>query len=213
MSALQITRHATLVALFMVAPAQADPVRDWNLIAAHIVSQSGQGPAQAARNMAMVNAAMFEAVNFVAARYPSRVLVVPAQPLQMSRAVVAAAAAHQVLATLYPGERPRLDDLLQATPVEMPDRHNRASAIIQGRAIADNVNALRASIAPEFGAVRTAAGEDPLALIAAVSEFAAARSLDLLESARLHALFSEAISRAYAGAPTSLAVSSPARAR
>jgi hypothetical protein len=200
-SALQILRRATLLVLFVATPAQADTVHEWNLIAARVVTRSGQGPAQAAHAMAMVHIAMFEALNFIEARYVSRRLVVPPQPLRMSGAAVAAAAAHQTLVELYPGEKLLLDDLLRATLAKIPENQNKESAVIQGRYLAMNVYVQHVAIAPEPGAMRAVAGESPLALNAAVSELVAARGLGLLESARLHALLSEAISLTYAGAP------------
>ena len=185
---------------YRIAP-QADTVHEWSLIATRIVTESGQGPAQAARAMTMVHVAMFEALNFIEARYVSQRLVVPPQPLRMSGAAVAAAAAHQTLVKLYPGEKLLLDDLLRATLAKIPQNHNKESAVIQGRYLAVNVYVQPVAMTPERGAMRAVAGESPLALYAAVSELAAARGLDLLESARLHALISEAISRTYAGAP------------
>src|SRR5258705_8862741 len=139
MNASQIFRRTALVALFVAAPARADTVHEWSLIATRTVTQSGQGPAQAARAMTMVHVAMFEALNFIEARYVSRRLVVPPQPLRMAGAAVAAAAAHQTLVALYPDEKRLLDDLLRATLEKIPQNQNRESAVIQGRYLAINV--------------------------------------------------------------------------
>jgi len=200
MSALQIFRSTILGALFVAMPAQADTVHERSLIATRTVTQSGQGPAQAARAMTMVHVAMFEALNFIEARYVSRRLVVPPQPLRMSGAAVAAAAAHQMLVNLYPGEKPQLDGLLRATLAKIPENQNKESAVTQGRYLAMNVYVQPVATPPERAAMRALASESPLVLNAAASEFVAARGLDLLESARLHLLLSEAISLTYASA-------------
>jgi len=182
-------------------PAQADTVHEWTLIATRVVTRSGQGPAQAAHAMTMVHVAMFEALNFIEARYVSRRLVVPPQPLRMPGAAVAAAAAHQTLVALYPDEKRLLDDLLRATLEEIPPNQNKESAVIQGRYLAMNVYVQPVTMTPDIGVLRAVAGESPLALNAAASELVAARGLELLESARLNALLSEAISETYARAP------------
>src|SRR5690349_3541190 len=54
-----------LTAAFAPAPAHADAVMDWNGVALDSVVAAKQTPPMTARSMAMVHAAMFDAVNAV----------------------------------------------------------------------------------------------------------------------------------------------------
>jgi hypothetical protein len=185
------------VLLSVSASAHANAVDEWTLIGKRVVAQSEQDAAAMAHAMSMVHVVMFEVLNFIEARYVSRFVVAPPQPLRMSRPAAAASAAHQMLVLIYPSREQVLDGLLEAALARLPDGIEKSSAVIEGRSLAHNVYALRASVAP-LPARRTGVGESPLAWSGIVSDLAAARGLDILDAARVHALVSTAISQSFA---------------
>jgi hypothetical protein len=116
-----VRRLLLLVAMLMTAavaaqPAAADtrtrgldPVRTWNELAIETVRLTQASDADSARTYAMVNAAIYDAVNGIAARRASGrpvrgfALRPPAgAPRSADQTAAAVAAAHAVLARLYP---------------------------------------------------------------------------------------------------------------
>jgi len=108
-------------------------VAEWNATAVSTVMRSEREPLRTARAMATVHIAMFEAMNFIAGRYASRVLVRPAAPLGMSGSAVAAATAHYVLVEMYPGRKAALDQALERSFAAIPDDREKSNARIWGR--------------------------------------------------------------------------------
>src|SRR5262245_23894035 len=95
-------RSLCLLALVGVASvARADVVLDWNSILLDTIRATGTNPPRASRAMAMVHAAVFDAVNGIEGGYAP--YLVTAEPSPNASPVAAAAvAAHDVLAALYP---------------------------------------------------------------------------------------------------------------
>ncbi len=90
-------------------------VTDWSLTAYHVIQAADgyQDPMAASRSLAMMHAAMHDAVNAVSARYQAYALGTrPARADQADAAVAAVVAAHDVLAGLYP--QPAAQSLLKA---------------------------------------------------------------------------------------------------
>jgi hypothetical protein len=83
------------------AVARGDVVTDWNLQALNAVKGSNTPPPMAARNLAMVHAAVFDAVNAVDPKYQSYRATVAPQPGASAEAA-AVEAAFRVLGSLYP---------------------------------------------------------------------------------------------------------------
>jgi hypothetical protein len=157
-------------------------VAEWSAIATRIAASEERAAAPA---VTLVHVAMFEVLNFIEPRYASQYFVHPAAPLNLSQPAAVAAAAHFMLVELYPHRKGELDELLRRT-------ENR-SAEVQGRALAMNLYALRSGVLDEETPVPASA----LSWNAIVAELAAARRLSLLETARLHALVSTTVIRAY----------------
>ena len=136
-----------LLALLLSSPlASADAVADWNTIALTAVTASGHYRGlEASRVMAMVNTAMSEAINFNEAKGPSRLVVTPSRALGSSSEATAAAAAHYVLAQLYPEQKASLDAALQRSLALVPDHGKRESGRIMGRALGMNLYAILSS--------------------------------------------------------------------
>ena len=95
-----------LALLLGVQTAAADVVTDWNVIAADITVASGQGPPPANRTLAMVQTAVYEAVNAITKRYPPDRVTPTAAPDASVAAAVAAAPTQWDLQEHQRGRRP-----------------------------------------------------------------------------------------------------------
>jgi hypothetical protein len=200
--------------LLSLASARADVVADWTKIALHTVISSEQRPAYAAREMATVHVAMFETMNFIEGIYVPRFVVKQPQPLSISSDAAAAAAAHYVLVQLHPEQKGALDAALHHSVAAIPDAQEKSSALITGDvlgAIVHTVWAPRPSSAgtdTSGGTSKTSrlrastrgSGANAVAWYWIVAQFAEAQRLRPIESARLYALVSMALSDLYDGA-------------
>src|SRR5262245_28500104 len=88
--------------------ASADVVLDWNVIALKTTASARFNPPLEARNLAIVHAAVFDAVNAITAEAPPYGVRIPA-PHKASAEAAAIAAAYAVLAQLYPEQQSILD--------------------------------------------------------------------------------------------------------
>jgi hypothetical protein len=116
------------------APAPADVVTDWNTIWLDCVRANGGPPCPIARAGAMVQGAVFDAVNSIEGGYEP-LLVNFHAPAGSPPEAAAAAAAHQVLVQLYPGRRAILDQLLAASLAAVPPGRHKQAAINLGRRV------------------------------------------------------------------------------
>jgi hypothetical protein len=199
-----------LMAAFLVllSPARADVVADWSKIALHTVVSSEQRPVHAAIEMAMVHVAMFETMNFIEGGYVPRFLVKPYRPVLVSSEAAAAAAAHYVLAQLHPQHKPALDAALLHSAAAIHDVQKKSGAMITGRALGGNIYAIWASDLSSAGAgassktsqaSKRGSGASSVAWYWIVGQFIEAQRLSAIESARLYALVSMALSEVYGG--------------
>ena len=117
---------ATLAA---AAPlARADTVTDWNDTASTtIVAVAGQPPPVAVLSFAMVQGAVYDAVNAIDGGHRAY-LVEPAARRTDSEGAAAATAAYRVLLALFPAQQPALDSRYQASLAAMPDAPAGAKA-------------------------------------------------------------------------------------
>jgi hypothetical protein len=131
----------TLYALSPPAAAQdLDPVAQWNLVA--LEAARGQSPLAQTRTLAIVHAAMFDAANGVDRRF-GPFLVDQRTPELASGSAALAAAAHTVLATLFPDRRPTLDAALVASLSAPTAAAEREQGLAFGRRIGEAVLAQR----------------------------------------------------------------------
>jgi hypothetical protein len=181
--------------------AHADVVADWNAIALNAVESSGAAPTTALRALAGVHVAMFEAVNFIERRYVPRLVVRPLTAIEASSEAAAAAAAHVVLARLYPAQAEVLDAALERSLAEIPDGEKKASGTTTGRAIGGNVYAVWAwERAGWPGGLLAETVSETLLWSATAGKLIEGRSLATIEAARGHALVSMAVSEVYSAA-------------
>lgn len=103
------TAPALLAALAASASASADVVTYWHNVAIDAIRANGGGPGPVSRELAMVSAAIFDAVNGVEQRYEMIIPGTPAATAGTNRRAAAASAAYETLRALYPGQSAMLE--------------------------------------------------------------------------------------------------------
>jgi hypothetical protein len=127
-----------LVALVSPPVARADAVTDWNGIASTtIVTNAGQPPPVSVLHFAMVQGAVYDAVNAIDRGHRPYLVQPNANPAD-SKEAAAATAAFRVLATLFPTQLPTLQPLYDAYIAGLPDNPpgSKAAGIAIGEATA-----------------------------------------------------------------------------
>ena len=144
-SAAAVSAVALAAVVTCVAPARADTVTDWNASASTaIVVTAGQPPPVAALSFAMVQGAVYDAVNAIDRGHRSYLPQPPAAPTD-SQDAAAATAAHDVLVSLFPLQQGTLDGLYQTSLAAIPDTPlgGKAGGIAAGEAAAQAMIAAR----------------------------------------------------------------------
>jgi hypothetical protein len=141
-------RRATLLAsgfaaVLIATQARADVVTEWNATAETIATEKQIIPAFNARQMAILQVAVFEAVNAIERRYAPYKLNLTAER-SVSKEAAAAAAAHGVLLVFHPERQAALDSALTASLAAIPDGEPKAKGVDLGRQAAAEIIALRA---------------------------------------------------------------------
>ena len=130
--------------LFGAAVAKADAVLDWNLIAVNTAITNGQSPYAQARNAAIVQLAVFEAVNTITGDYRPYLGSIVA-PHGASPDAAAIQAAYRVLSTYFPASASTLDTARANSLASIPDGQAKNDGIATGDAAALAMIALRAN--------------------------------------------------------------------
>jgi hypothetical protein len=128
--------------------AGADTVTDWNETFLAAAAAANLGGPESARAGAIVQAAVYDAVNGVAHRYPPY-RVARAAPRSTSAEAAAAGAAYTVLVALIPSQRPLFDQRLSATLAGLVTAAGTvtrpvAQGLVWGRTVAKAMLAWRA---------------------------------------------------------------------
>ena len=126
------------------AIAKADPVLDWNVIAVDTAVANGQNPFAQARTAAIVQVAVFEAVNAVTGDYRSYVGNIDA-PRGASADAAAIQAAYRVLVTFFSNSKSTLDAALAKSLASIPDGKAKTDGIATGEVAAATLIALRSN--------------------------------------------------------------------
>jgi hypothetical protein len=125
-----------------------DMVLRWNAIMLTAIRTSGQGSQPdarfATRTSAIVQAAVYDAVNSIDQSYTPYLALIPA-PAGASEDAAAAQAAHDALVGLYPAQATVLDLNLKASLQEIPDGDAKNTGIMVGQTAAQNILAARAN--------------------------------------------------------------------
>ncbi len=124
-----------------------NPVLQWNRILLAIVRTPGAQPAtiHTTRNFALMHAAIYDAVNAIARTHEPYLIRLTGVPRHASKQAASAAAAHEVLAALYPVFHAALDDELQQSLTQIPAGKDKDEGILIGRTVADRILALRSN--------------------------------------------------------------------
>jgi hypothetical protein len=130
--------------LFGPTAAKADAVLDWNLIAVNTAIANGQSPFAQARYAAIVQVAVFEAVNAITGDYQPYLGSIVA-PHGASADAAAIEAAYQVLSTYFPGSAVALGAARTNSLASVPDGQAKSDGIATGDAAALAMIALRAN--------------------------------------------------------------------
>ena len=123
---------AFVVVTLVAATAWADEITDWNQTMLRAALIGATSPPVTTRVAAIVQAAVFDAVNGIARRY-TPVHVEPAGPAGASREAAAVQAAYATLVQLYPAQKSTFDARLAVSLAVLAARENSA-AIASGRA-------------------------------------------------------------------------------
>jgi hypothetical protein len=146
MTRLPLILTVVLAALAFCAPATASPgddasaVVEWNRIALRTTAAAPFNPPRESRNIAIVQAAVLDAVTSITHGHRPYLVRVTAPAGASVRAAVAAAA-HASLVALYPDQRPTLDEEYSRALASLPPGDAGA---ITGEAVAAAVLAVRA---------------------------------------------------------------------
>lgn len=131
-----------LIFLSAVHAARADVVTDWNETAVRATEIAGAPVPVQMRMMAIVHAAIFDAVNAIEGKYASYAIEVAAAPGASAEAA-AAAAAHGILERLFPPQKAMTDVALARSVKEIADGPAKTEGLRVGREVAERLFALR----------------------------------------------------------------------
>jgi hypothetical protein len=141
-----------MVSVFFGCVARADFVLDWNAIAVNTAVANKQNPFAQARYAAIVQLAVFEAVNSITGEYQPYLGTITAPP-GASPEAAAIEAAYQVLSTYFPASQAALYADRTNSLVSITDGQPKIDGIATGDAAAAALIALRAndgSSPPQF---------------------------------------------------------------
>jgi PAP2 superfamily len=163
-----------LAASLLACPmARSDTITDWNIKAGEIVVEGRMGPPPAYRVVALVQTAVYEAVNAITKRYPAGALKVDAPPGASVDAAVAAAN-RATLLKLVPSQQASIETAYQAALAKVADGSAKTAGIAVGEQAAAAILALRVedgAAAPESYRPTTTAGIYVPTVITAVPQW------------------------------------------
>lgn len=134
---------AGLAVAWAAGGVRADMVTEWNAIGIDMVAAHGQTSTWASRSLAMMHAAVYDAVNAVERTHA--VYRVAAEPgPEASPDAAAAAAAHAVLSALFPDRAASLDFTLERLLGGLPDGPGRESGVALGASVGGAIVSWRA---------------------------------------------------------------------
>jgi len=123
-------------------PAMADSVTEWDVKACDIVTESGLLTPPANRAMAIVQTAVYEAVNAITRRYPASLTTLQASPGASVDAAVAAAN-RATLVQLVPSQQAAIESAYRAALAAIPAGPAKVKGIAVGEKAAAAILALR----------------------------------------------------------------------
>src|SRR5262245_44155777 len=134
---LTLLLHAGTLSTAQVAP-RPDMVLRWNEAALDAIRAERTPPPMAARNLAIMHLAVFDAVNAIGRQYrPYAVDAIP--EAGASPEAAAASAAYHALVALYPQRKGQLDRALAESMAAVPAGEGRDAGLDLGRFVADRI--------------------------------------------------------------------------
>jgi len=130
-------------AVSLAGTVRADVVIDWNQTAIATLNAAGVRFPPQTRALAMMHAAMFDAVNSTNHRYSAYAIDIYAPGVSPEAA--AAAAAHSVLLSLVPSQQLSLDAAYAASLAQVPDGPAKNDGITLGVLVASGILTLRSA--------------------------------------------------------------------
>src|SRR4051812_49017813 len=119
-----------VLGVLLTASVRADEVADWNQALFRAALVGGSSPLVVTRQAAIVQAAVFDAVNGIARRY-TPIRVAPAGPAGASKDAAAAQAAYTALVSLFPTQKATFDARL-AVSMQQIGLHDSSASIAGG---------------------------------------------------------------------------------
>ncbi|MEG3848546.1 phosphatase PAP2 family protein [Microcoleus sp. herbarium19] len=119
-------------------------VTDWNSALLDAVRTASTAPPLASRNMAMVQAAIYDSVNSITKKYSPYKVSIDA-PAGASPEAATAAAAHRVLVSLYPAQAVKFNQTYASSLAKIPDGKSKNDGIAIGQQVADQIIAWRSA--------------------------------------------------------------------
>ncbi len=146
-NAIAETNEGNNLAIRHVSAPGTDVVLDWNATLLNAIQAEGTAPPLAARNQAIVHAAIYDAVNAIDRQHTSFQVNIGDASLTRGASIVAAAAqaAYQTLVELFPNQRSEFDAQLARSLAEVPDGAAETRGIDIGRFVADQILSARAT--------------------------------------------------------------------
>jgi hypothetical protein len=120
----------------------ADMVLQWNEVLLDAIRADRTSPPLAARNMAIVHVAVYDAVNAIEQTHQPYAVARHAPPGASAEAAVAAAA-HRTLVELFPAQRGTFDAALADSLATIPDGPGENKGVALGRSVAQQLLAFR----------------------------------------------------------------------
>ncbi|HEX6904479.1 MAG TPA: vanadium-dependent haloperoxidase [Thermoanaerobaculia bacterium] len=129
--------------LGLAGPARADVITDWNEILLQAIRTDKTAPPKASRAMAIMNVAIYDAVNGLVGGYTPMLYAAEA-PAGALPDVAAAAAARKVLVTLFPAQTPTFDAAFDAFYNAIPNSQAKSDGATWGLVVGDRILTRRA---------------------------------------------------------------------
>ena len=127
-----------------VAPSSTpDPVIQWNQTTLNAIALDADPPTVASRSLAMESLAVYDAISAIDGT-PGYLVNLTA-PADTSADAAVAAAADEILDTLYPAQAASFDAQLAATLAALPAGQATSDGVAFGKTVADKILALRAN--------------------------------------------------------------------
>jgi membrane-associated phospholipid phosphatase len=130
--------------LGVVGPARADVITDWVNTLVGAIRTDKTAPPKASRAMALVQVAVFDAVNGLSGVYNPYFVTDPA-PSGASPEAAAIAAAHKTLVALFPAQQVALDGEYTISLGSVPPGAAKTLGVTWGETVAGKILALRAN--------------------------------------------------------------------